>query len=93
MEILEKETERKKSEIDDEITLAKEKASSDSSHYKILKEAEGNTKRLTPNFLKALLFKSLTNNTHLIFGDSIPKIFTEKVKKEIETLQLIPDIK
>jgi regulator of protease activity HflC (stomatin/prohibitin superfamily) len=77
MELLEKETERKKSEIDDEIMLAKEKATSDASQYKVLKEAEANVKRYTPNYLKAVLYKSLTNNTHLFFGDSIPKFFTE----------------
>jgi len=68
--------------------LAKEKAFSDAHHYRVTKESEANQKRYTPNYLKYVLYQSLSNNSILIFGDSIPKVLLDQIKKETNIIPI-----
>lgn len=71
--IAEKEAQKKKALIDNEIYLAKQKGEADALFYKLEKEALGNVKRLTPEYLQYVMYTSISNNTKIYFGESIPK--------------------
>jgi len=55
--------------------LLRNKASTDSHFYDVTKTAEANKHLYTPEYLKALLYRSLANNTKIYFGEKIPGIF------------------
>jgi len=75
MIIKEKEAEKRTKEIEIEIEALQRKASTDSHYYEITKSAEANKLLYTPEFLRALLYKSLANNTKIYFGEKIPGIY------------------
>ncbi|KAL6068298.1 Band 7 domain [Balamuthia mandrillaris] len=76
-EIKEKQGEAKKQEIENEMHLAKQKALAEAAFYSMKMEAEANALRLTPEYLKLVLFQSLANNTKIYYGEKIPNIFTD----------------
>jgi len=76
MIIKEKEAEKRTKEIEIEIEALQRKASTDAHYYEITKSAEANKLLYTPEFLRALLYKSLANNTKIYFGEKIPGIYT-----------------
>jgi len=47
----------------------------DSHYYDVLKTAEANKLFYTPEFLRALLYQSLSNNIKIYFGEKIPGIY------------------
>ena len=73
--IAEKEGAAKISEIESSMLLKREKALADSRQYGIRSEAEAMSLRLTPAFLRYTLYQSLSNNTAIIYGTSIPQSF------------------
>jgi len=75
MLIKEKEAEKRTREIETEIEILQRKAATDSYYYEITKTAEANKLLYTPEFLRALLYKSLANNTKIYFGEKIPGIY------------------
>ena len=77
MEIFEKEAHKTMALIENEITLARERAAADSLHYSLTTEAEALNKKLTPEYLKYTLYTSLASNTKIFFGESIPQIFLD----------------
>jgi len=80
-EIAEKEAEKKKRDIDNEISLNRQKAETDAEFYRITKQALGYEKLYTEKYLRYILYTSLANNTKIYFGDSIPTIFTSLIPK------------
>ena len=74
-QIKEKEGAAKIADIENSIHLKREKAVADSREYAIRNEAEATNLKLTPAYLKYILYSSLSANTTLIYGQSIPKSF------------------
>eukprot|EP01105_Mastigella_eilhardi_P027602 TRINITY_DN8603_c0_g1_i3.p1 TRINITY_DN8603_c0_g1~~TRINITY_DN8603_c0_g1_i3.p1 ORF type:complete len:407 (-),score=140.85 TRINITY_DN8603_c0_g1_i3:1188-2318(-) len=72
-----KEAEARKASIDNQIYVDRQKAVADAAAYTIRVEAEANKLRLTPDYLRLALYQSLSNNTKIYFGPSIPSIFLD----------------
>jgi regulator of protease activity HflC (stomatin/prohibitin superfamily) len=77
-EIIEKEAEKKKRFIDDEIQLHQLQSQGDAEFYRITKTAEANKETFTEKYLRYILYKSLSNNITIYFGEKIPQIFLDK---------------
>jgi len=80
-EMKQKEVQKRSSEIDAEIELLKRKVETDSYFYQITKQAEANKLLYTEEYLRALLYQSLANNTKIFFGEKIPSIFLDLIPK------------
>jgi len=78
-EIHEKEAEKKKRAIDDEIFLSHKKAMSDAEKYELMVRAEANKLLYSPEYLRFILYTSLANNTKIYFGEKIPNIFRDLI--------------
>ena len=72
--IMEKETQRKISEIEDLTHLAKMKAATDAVAYQTMKEAEANQLKLTPEYLELKRIEALAATTKVYYGPSIPQM-------------------
>jgi len=90
MTIKEKQAEQKRQAIDDEIFVAKERAAAEANHYRIKLEAEANSLKLTPEYLRMVLYQSLANNTKIYFGEKIPQIFLDWAPNDSRHLLLSP---
>ncbi|XP_052266551.1 erlin-1-like [Dreissena polymorpha] len=75
--VMEKESEKRMSEIEDQTHLAKEKAMADANYYRVQKESEANKLKLTKEYLEMLRYQSVTANTKMFFGTNIPQIFMD----------------
>jgi len=87
MIIKEKEAEKRTKEIETEIEVLRSKAATDSHYYEVTKTAEANRLLYTPEYLRALLYQSLANNTKIYFGEKIPGIYAGLLA-DIEKLPL-----
>ncbi|KAA0064760.1 erlin-2-B [Cucumis melo var. makuwa] len=67
--LMEKESSRRQQEIDNHIYLAREKSLADANYYRVLKEAEANKLKLTPQFLELKFIEAIADNTKIFFGD------------------------
>jgi len=76
-QILQKEGDFKKAEIENQIYQEKQKALADAYFYEKTREAEANSVILTPQYLQLTLLKSLSNNTKIFFGEKIPQIYID----------------
>jgi len=77
MTIKEKQAQQKRQAIDDQIYVANQKAVAEAAHHRITLEAEANALRLTPEYLRMVLYQSLANNTKIYFGEKIPQMFLD----------------
>jgi len=75
--IMEKESLRKMSEIEDAAHLARMKSRADAEYYTAVKLAEANKLKLTPEYLEQLKFQAVAANTKIFFGPSIPSVFMD----------------
>lgn len=75
--IMEKETEKRISEIEDSAYLAREKAKADAEHYTARKFAESNKMKLTSQYLEVMKYQSIARNSKLYFGSDIPGMFVD----------------
>ncbi|XP_010212968.1 PREDICTED: erlin-1 [Tinamus guttatus] len=75
--IMEKETEKRISEIEDAAFLAREKAKADAEYYTARKLADSNKLKLTPEYLELMKYHAIAANSKLYFGDSIPSVFLD----------------
>ncbi|XP_060602832.1 LOW QUALITY PROTEIN: erlin-1-like [Ruditapes philippinarum] len=75
--VMEKESEKRMSQIEDLTHLAKEKARADANFYRVQREAEANKMILTPMYLEMLKQRALSENTKIYFGNNIPDIFVD----------------
>jgi regulator of protease activity HflC (stomatin/prohibitin superfamily) len=80
-QIIARESKRKMEDIENTIYIDKEKARADAHYYKVSKMIEAEQKQLTPEYLKKLAIESISNNTKLYFGESIPKFIMENVDR------------
>jgi len=74
-----KEAERQMEDIENSIFIEKEKSKADANHYSLMKTIEAEQTQLTQQYLQKLAIQSLTQNTKLYFGESIPSFITENI--------------
>ncbi|CAI9593106.1 unnamed protein product [Staurois parvus] len=75
--VMEKETEKKISEIEDSAFLARAKAKADAEFYTSQKTAEANRLKLTPQYLQLMKFQAIAANSKIYFGSEIPNMFMD----------------
>ncbi|TRY96233.1 hypothetical protein DNTS_013747 [Danionella cerebrum] len=75
--VMEKETEKKISEIEDSAYLARQKAKADAEFYTAQRTAEANKVKLTPEYLQLMKFKAIASNSKIYFGSEIPHMFMD----------------
>ncbi|XP_002127010.2 erlin-1 [Ciona intestinalis] len=75
--IMEKETQRRMSEIEDQSHLARMKARTDAQCYQALKEAEANSLKLTPEFLELRRIEALAQTSKVYYGPNIPQMLLD----------------
>lgn len=84
--IMEKETQRKISEIEDMTHLAKMKAETDAIAYQTMKEAEANQLKLTPEYLELKRIEALAATTKVYYGPSIPQMVFDSFQTATQTI-------
>ncbi|KAM5244288.1 erlin-1 isoform 1-T1 [Hipposideros larvatus] len=75
--VMEKETEKRISEIEDAAFLAREKAKADAEYYAAHKHATSNKHKLTPEYLELQRYQAIASNSKIYFGSSIPSMFVD----------------
>ncbi|KAG8552643.1 hypothetical protein GDO81_004620, partial [Engystomops pustulosus] len=81
--VMEKETEKRISEIEDSAFLAREKARADAEYYTAYKLAESNKLKLTPEYLELMKFQAISANNKIYFGNDIPSMFLDSSSTEV----------
>jgi regulator of protease activity HflC (stomatin/prohibitin superfamily) len=75
--IMEKESEKKMAEIEDQTHLGREKAKADAEYYKAQRQAEAYKLMLTPEYIELKKYEALATNNKVYFGNSIPDMFVD----------------
>lgn len=88
-----KESEKKMEEIENEIYRLREQNKADARHYAVIKEIEAELAQLTPQYLQKLAIESLSNNTKIYFGNSIPSYLTENIGDLQKSLDIVTNKK
>ncbi|KAJ8361638.1 hypothetical protein SKAU_G00181630 [Synaphobranchus kaupii] len=73
--VMEKETEKRISEIEDAAFVAREKARANAEFYTSAKYAEANRLKLTPEYLQLMKYQAIAANSKIYFGQDIPSMF------------------
>eukprot|EP00111_Clytia_hemisphaerica_P016677 TCONS_00049441-protein len=76
--IMEKESQRQISEIEDKTHLAKQKAMADAEFYTQNKQAEANKLKLSPEYLDFMRIQAIANNNKIYYGNNLPNVFIDK---------------
>lgn len=76
--IMEKESLKKMSIIEDDMFFNREKMRADAEFYTKEKLAEGNTLLLTKEYIQLKKYESIAQNTKIYFGTDIPHMFYER---------------
>lgn len=84
-QVMEKQTEKKISEIEDSAYLAKEKARADAEFYTALRTADANRMKLTPAYLQLMKYKAISANSKIYFGSEIPRMFVDSAPGGLRT--------
>nr|TKS02958.1 hypothetical protein D5086_0000157490 [Populus alba] len=69
--MMEKDSARQKQEIENQMNKAHEKSLADAAFYRVMKEAEANKLKLTPQFLELKFIEAIADNTKNFFGDKV----------------------
>jgi len=75
--ILEKKGEHTREAIQSSMHLDKQKTLADAAAFSIQLEAEANLKKLTPVYLRSVLYNSLAKPEKIFYGEHIPQIFLD----------------
>ncbi|XP_048318467.2 uncharacterized protein LOC107428820 [Ziziphus jujuba] len=90
--LTEKESARQQQEIENQMYIAREKSLADADYYRVIKEAESNDLKLTPQFLELKFIEAIADNTKIFFGEKVPNMildqrllgsFLQEVSKEV----------
>ncbi|XP_061991884.1 uncharacterized protein LOC133709939 [Rosa rugosa] len=76
--LMEKDSSRRQQEIENDMYLAREKSAADADFYKVIKEAEANRLKLTPQFLELKFIEAIADNTKVFFGDKVPNMVLDQ---------------
>uniref|UniRef100_A0A672FS66 Erlin-2 n=1 Tax=Salarias fasciatus TaxID=181472 RepID=A0A672FS66_SALFA len=82
--VMEKETEKKISEIEDGAFLARQKAKADAEFYTAQRTAEANKLKLTPEYLQLMKYKAIAANSKIYFGNDIPHMFVDSAGSPVK---------
>jgi len=75
--IMEKDSLKQMSLIEDATNLARKRSVADSEYYSAERQSESNKLKLTREYLEMIRYKSIMNNVKLYFGPSIPSYLSE----------------
>jgi len=75
--IKEKKGEQTREAIQNDMHLDKQKTLADAMAFSIQMEAEANLKKLTPVYLRSILYNNLAKPEKIFYGDNIPQIFLD----------------
>jgi len=75
--ILEKKGEQTREKIENDMHLDKQRTLADAAAFGIELEAQANQKKLTPVYLRSVLYNNLAKPEKIFFGDNIPQIFLD----------------
>ena len=100
--IMEKESAKTISHIEDDMTFNREKMGADSEYYTKAKLAQANELLLTPQYLELKRYETIASNAKVYFGTNIPSMFftdntpsssaSDYPASEIEKKQRMADI-
>ncbi|KAM9446603.1 erlin-2 isoform 1-T2 [Clarias gariepinus] len=90
--VMEKETEKKISEIEDSAFVARQKAKADAEFYTSQRAAEANKMKLTPEYLQLIKYKAIATNSKIYFGSEIPRMFLDSRSASKPTELLAEDV-
>lgn len=85
--VMEKETEKRISEIEDSAYLARERARADADYYTAEKFAEANRLKLTPQYLELIKYQAISANNKIYFGSDIPGMFMDSTSLKPPVMQ------
>ncbi|XP_044155514.1 erlin-1-like [Bufo gargarizans] len=85
--VMEKETEKRISEIEDSAFLARERGKADAEYYAAYKLAESNKLKLTPEYLELVKFQVISTNNKIYFGNDIPSMFLDSSSPKVPFMQ------
>ncbi|XP_075073264.1 erlin-1 isoform X1 [Mixophyes fleayi] len=85
--VMEKETEKRISEIEDLAYLARERTRADADYYTAKKFAESNKLKLTPQYLELMKYQAISANNKIYFGSDIPSIFLDSSSLRVPPMQ------
>ncbi|KAA0717940.1 Erlin-1 [Triplophysa tibetana] len=85
--VMEKETEKKISVIEDSAFLAREKARADAEYYTAAQFSESNRLKLTPEYLELMKYQAIAANSKIYFGQDIPNMFVDTSASRTTTSQ------
>lgn len=91
--VMEKETEKRISEIEDSAYLARERARADAEFYTAQMFAESNKLKLTPQYLELMKYQAISANSKIYFGSDIPSMFldSQSLKSSLQQDTLVVD--
>ncbi|KAF8389710.1 hypothetical protein HHK36_024229 [Tetracentron sinense] len=70
----EKDSAKMQQEIENQMYMAHEKSLTDANFYRVMKEAEANKLKLTPEYLELKFIEAIANNSKIFFGDEVPNM-------------------
>ncbi|KAG0561557.1 hypothetical protein KC19_9G073000 [Ceratodon purpureus] len=76
--VREKESIKRQQEIENEIFLARERGLADANFYRVMKEADANKLKLTPQFLELKFIEAIANNSKMFFGEKLPNMVLDQ---------------
>ncbi|KAJ7943349.1 erlin-2-B [Quillaja saponaria] len=76
--LMEKDSARRQQEIENQMYLAREKSLADADFYRVVKEAEANKLKLTPQFLELKFIDAIAHNTKIFFGEKVPNMVLDQ---------------
>ncbi|XP_010527959.1 PREDICTED: erlin-1-like [Tarenaya hassleriana] len=76
--LMEKDSSRREQEIENQMYLARQKSLADADYYRVLKEAEANKMKLTPEFLELRFIEAIADNTKIFFGNKVPNMVLDQ---------------
>ena len=80
--LMESEAQRTISAIADEISTARSRAEADSEHYRAVRLAEANKRRLTPEYLQLVQIQAMANATKVYFGEKLPSMYVDRTSPQ-----------
>ncbi|XP_057834073.1 uncharacterized protein LOC131044704 [Cryptomeria japonica] len=76
--LMEKESIKRQQQLENEMYLAREKSHTDSNYYRVMKEAEANKLKLTPEYLELKFIEAIANNSKMFFGEKVPNMVIDQ---------------
>ncbi|KAL1220293.1 hypothetical protein V5N11_005816 [Cardamine amara subsp. amara] len=76
--LTEKDSSRREADIENQMYLDRQKSLADADYYRVLREAEANKLKLTPEFLELKFIDAIARNTKMFFGDKVPNMVLDQ---------------